>query len=89
MATKGGEGDRVQTTWGNDMNIVQKARLKKAFQIFDKDGNGKIDKKEMVALLAKMGNQDTRGMTEADAQSLIDDFDDNVRCRLIHKVVKL
>ena len=70
--------DRVQTTFGNNMGIAQKARLKKAFQLFDVNKDGKISAEELQRLLTKMGNQDTRNLTIADAQELIKDFDDDV-----------
>lgn len=70
--------DRIQTTYGNSMGIAQKARLKKAFELFDVNKDGKISAEELTRLLCKMGNQDTRSISVADAQELINDFDDNV-----------
>lgn len=52
-------------------------KLRRAFKIFDKNGDGKIDKGELKALLSRMGNQDTRSLSDADVQELINDFDDN------------
>ena len=67
---KGGEADRVQTTWGNEMGVVQKARLKQCFELFDVNKDGKISAAELTTLLTKMGNRDTRTITEKDAQDV-------------------
>jgi hypothetical protein len=46
---------------------IQVAELRKAFAIFDGDGNGKIDAQELRNLLVAMGND----ATEEDAQNLM------------------
>lgn len=68
--SKGGDDDRVQTTWGNEMGVVQKARLKKCFELFDVNKDGKISAAELRNLLTKMGNQDTRTFSEEQAQEV-------------------
>ena len=68
--SKGGDEDRVQTTWGNEMGVVQKARLKKCFELFDVNKDGKISAAELRNLLTKMGNQDTRTFSEEQAQEV-------------------
>ena len=68
--TKGSEADRVQTTWGNEMGIVQRQRLKQCFELFDVNKDGKISAAELTTLLTKMGNRDTRTITEKDAQQV-------------------
>lgn len=68
--TKGSDADRVQTTWGNEMGIVQRQRLKQCFELFDVNKDGKISAAELTTLLTKMGNRDTRTITEKDAQEV-------------------
>jgi hypothetical protein len=57
------------------MDHDEKNKLLKCFKLFDKNKDGKIDASELKALLTRVGTQDTRALSEKDAQELIDDFD--------------
>ena len=50
-------------------------KLRKCFDLFDKDGNGKLDAEELKAILTREGGG--QALTVEDAKEIISDFDDN------------
>jgi len=53
-------------------------KLLKAFRLFDKNKDGFINAKELLALLQRGGHADSQGkLTEADCETMIASFDDN------------
>ena len=54
----------------------QYQKLLKAFRLFDKDGNGDLDAKELRDLLCRSSG-DTQALTVEDAAQIIADFDEN------------
>ena len=64
-----------------DKAVIEKEKtLLRCFNLFDVDKSGHIDAGELKGILSMVGNQDTRTISEKDAQGLIDDlllqFDD-------------
>ena len=75
--SKGGDDDRVQTTWGNEMGVVQKARLKKCFELFDVNKDGKISKREIIEFYAVAGQPLTNAKRSAASFLRVLDKDEN------------
>jgi Ca2+-binding EF-hand superfamily protein len=50
-------------------------KLRKCFELFDQDGNGKLDAEELQAILTRQGGG--QSLSLADAQEIIADFDEN------------
>ena len=76
------EEEEANAIYRANLDAETKAKMKRSFKLFDKDGNGKIDNAELKALLSRMGNQDTRILSDEDIQELINDFDEDADGKL-------
>ena len=61
------------TVLGPQQQHMDEAKLRDLFSLFDRDGSGSLDAEELLAILTR-GDQ---GLSLADAQEIIKDFDDN------------
>ena len=56
---------------------AKKEKLESAFKAFDADSSGTLDAAELRKILLRTGGEDCKGMTEEDAEELIEEFDKN------------
>ena len=57
---------------GSELSEEQVAEFKEAFSLFDKDGDGGINPKELGQVMASLGDDNA---TEAELQAMIDQVD--------------
>ena len=65
---------RAEEMAANDKRI---ASLKKAFEVFDKDGSGKLKADEVIEILTRMTAATYSQFTTEDAKAFIQEFDRN------------